>query len=355
MNRKNALQICNHKAMNHFAVIYDLPLENMQRLKGYFGAANIIYRCQKNNEIFYLRISFRPDRNPEMIASEVEFINYLAENGLRVALPVKSQNGNLMELFSTTKTVFTAVLFTEAKGEFLYKNGFELPKGVTLKQYMINQGEMLGKMHQLSSNYQPAKQIVRFDCLERHKSSLDWLLQPGQEIVKYKINQVISEIRQIKQNKNNFGLTHNDIHDMNFTLDYSNSNCDLTLFDFDDCGFNYFMNELACFWEKNTGWIAYETNADKRREFMQKTYNNILDGYHKYHSLGKSELEQLPLFLKAAQIENILENYRELHKTGKDLSEGNEEIRYHSYCMENDLEFLGFFDKVFEKNQDFCL
>jgi len=63
----------------------------------------------------------------------------------------------------------------------------------------------------------------------------------------------------------------------------------------------------------------------------------------------------LPLFLKAVQIENILENYRELYKAGKDLSEGNEDIRYHSYCMGNDLEFLGFFDKVFEKNQGFCL
>jgi len=355
MNRKNALQICNSKAMSHFAAIYDLPVEKMQRLKGYFGAANIIYRCQKNSEIFYLRISFRPDRNPEMIASEVEFINYLAENGLRVARPVKSLNGNLTELFSTTKTVFTAVLFTEAKGEFLYKNGFALPNGVNLKQYMTNQGEMLGEMHHLSSKYKPVNPVVRFNWLDRHKSSLDWLLPAGQKVVKDKISQVISEIRQIKPDNNNFGLTHNDIHVMNFTIDYSNSNCDLTLFDFDDCGNNYFMYELASFWEGNTGWIAYETNADKRSEFMQKTYNNMLDGYHKYHSLGKSELEQLPLFLKAAHIENILENYRELYKTGKDLSEGNEEIRYHNYCMENDLEFLGMFDKVFEKNQGFCL
>lgn len=64
----------------------------------------------------------------------------------------------------------------------------------------------------------------------------------------------IWQIRSLTPTPDNFGLFHNDYSPGNFVIDYSNSDCWITLFDFDACGRNYFMYDLACFGEFNTGW-----------------------------------------------------------------------------------------------------
>lgn len=353
MLRKEAEILCGSGALEHFVKLWDLNVSKMKMLKSYDGSANILYKCA-GREVFYLRISFRPDRNAEMIGSEVDFVNFLIKGGVKAARPVKSSSGNYFETYEADGKVLTAVLWTEAKGFQMDKKGFSMPEGATHKHFFTKIGELVGKMHSLSSVYSPPRPVKRFDWLKRHKGSLAWLLPEGKEVLISKITDVIEEISAIKKTNGNFGLCHNDLGIINFTLDYSNPDCDITIFDFDDCGFNYFMYELAGSWEMCSGWTFHLNSAEKRREAMERIYGSILEGYHKFHSPGDAELKMLPLFLKACHIENIIEPYREIYKAGKPLKP-NREMKYHEYCLLNDIEYMGLFESIFDPEIPFSM
>lgn len=351
MDRKRALRICDRKIRGRFAELFGLDQSRICLVKGYPGSANLVFRVLKNGTDFFLRISYRPDRSEEMILTETSFLNYLNEKGLKIASPVLSENGRFMEVITEKDCSFKGVLFRPAEGEFLHHQNFQMPEGVSLRKFFQNSGKILGQLHNLSSLYD-AKQSKRFDWLDRHEDSLDWLLPEGMELLKSKIRKVIYDIRGIERTKRNFGLAHNDYGILNFTLDYTNDQCDLTLFDFDDCGFNYFMYDLACLWEMCTGWTFYLDNSSSRKERMIKIYDDILSGYNEYHHLCGDEKNYLVLFLKATHIENILERYRDILKNKQEHKESSE-IRYHRYCLENDLEYLGLFDSVFNNEKPF--
>ena len=59
-----------------------------------------------------------------------------------------------------------------------------------------------------------------------------------------------------------YGLIHNDFNDGNFTVDYDNG--DITVFDFDDCCYFWFMYDLACAWEGGIGRVMFRPLAERR-------------------------------------------------------------------------------------------
>ncbi|GEM_PF-592859 len=350
-NRRKMLKICSDEAVEVFSRLFALDSVPERPLKSYSGCQNIIYPCSRKSKPHFLRISFRPDRTPEMIASETAFVHFLAEGGAPVARPIASEEGNFVETIVVKDVPLTAVLFTEAPGDFLYRRKFRLPQGTEPRDFFVRQGEFAGRFHALSEQY-PADHVRRFDWLARHRDSLEWVLPETHADIKARLLEVIDRIAVLPRTGRNFGICHNDINIGNFTIDYDLPGCSITLFDFDDCGWNYFMYDVACLWECNTGWTFHIDSSQGRRDAMERITGRLLEGYTRYRSLPDSEIALLPLFLKACHIENILEGYRELHKLGRRI-EPDASIRFHEACLSRNVEHMGLFDELFDQAHPF--
>lgn len=338
--------------IHHFSSVFGLSISQLKQVELHDGAANLVYYISGPHPS-YLRISYRKDRSFEMINSELNFLNYLAEHAYPCPKPIRSLNKNLCEQYQVDGHLLTASLFSEIKGKQIYEMQFQMPKGVSLSQFWQECGKVLGRLHSLSQSYCKVHDVTRFNWLQRHTDSLSFLF-PENEKYQTLLHQVITDIGKTPQNSQTYGLCHNDFNVCNFLIDYESLDFEMTLIDFDDSGFNYYMYDLACFWEMCTGWAINIEPAHKWKEFMHRCFSVMLEEYHKHFQPGFDAIVQLPDFLKAVHLENILEPMRELHYADKVLKPDNE-ILYHLYCLENNIEFLGLFDQVFDPNHPFSL
>ena len=116
MKREEIIEICDREILDTASRLFGTKKERLNVFPDYEGCANLVYEYECDGTPLILRISFRPDRNTEQIQSELHFIHYLAENGVRVSKPIFSQNGNLLEVVRTSGIPFHVVSFVKGKG-----------------------------------------------------------------------------------------------------------------------------------------------------------------------------------------------------------------------------------------------
>jgi amicoumacin kinase len=98
----------------------------------------------------------------------------------------------------------------------------------------------------------------------------------------------------LPRDRDSFGMIHEDAHMGNMFVD---ENGRITLFDFDDCNYSWFANDIAIvLFYMITG---EEDPAGLTARFMPP----FLTGYAHQNKLDPSWLETIPLFLKVREIE----------------------------------------------------
>jgi Ser/Thr protein kinase RdoA (MazF antagonist) len=147
-------------------------------------------------------------------------------------------------------------------------------------------------------------------------------------------------------------LIHADFNDGNFTVDYSNG--DITVFDFDDACYNWFMYDLACAWESGVGRTMFEADMNERKSFMQRYFDHIMTGYNRENELPNQWLQKLPFFLKMVEMDSLLEYFRYLNQDLLD-QEDRRRMKYLVHCVKNEIPYLGFFDPAYSSKRPFTL
>ncbi len=345
MNPKIIKRIIQSDTLDHFSALYGLRASELKQLKLHDGAANLFYRVRGKRPAF-LRISYRLDRDQAMIETELDFLAYLAAHGFHSPAPIRSLEGKNCETYNIDELSLTAVLFSEIRGIHLYERAFRLPEGISLNQFWQSCGKALGRLHALSQKYLSEHKAKRFNWLDRHEQSLPWLFPDSPESQAL-LCEAINELRQIPRTNGSFGISHNDFNIGNLLIDYEAEEFEPTIIDFDDSGFNYYMYDLACFWEMSTGWAINLAQPHEWPEYMHRTYSTMLEEYHKQFNPDFNALDQLPLFLKAVHLENILEPLRELHYAEKALIP-DQTVQYHLLCLKQKSEYAGLYDKSFD-------
>ena len=146
-----------------------------------------------------------------------------------------------------------------------------------------------------------------------------------------------------------YGLIHNDFDDGNFTVHYDNG--DITVFDFDDSCYFWFMYDLACAWEGGTG-RAILLPLTERQEFMKRYMDEVMTGYVRENTLHHEWLARLPLFLRLIQMQELMHFGQYLDEADQETEAG---LRYKIRCIENDIPYLGLFDTIFSPERPFEL
>ncbi|WP_174818598.1 phosphotransferase enzyme family protein [Paenibacillus kobensis] len=330
--------------------LYGLEGYEIRPVDAHDGGRNVAYTCEKEGaSAKVIRIAFLSDRSREYFLAEVEYIRYLFEHGGSVSDVVRSKKGNLLEEILHRQHPFFVCVFDKAKGMLLADNHYRYREGAPITEYYYNCGKTLGKMHQLSKGYTPTHR--RYSFFDKYNTEyIDKLIPDSLSLLKEKLAELLGTLTELDQNPESFGMVHFDYSDGNYMIDYGTGQ--ITVFDFDNSCFCWYMYDLANVWTHGVGWIQFEQDVDKRRKFMDDYFETVLAGYRSETEIEQSMLEQLPLFIKVTILESIVDAFEVMRNNGEE-PECDERLSYLIKCMEDDIPYEGFFDEIYSCEEPF--
>ncbi|ETT43882.1 phosphotransferase enzyme family protein [Paenibacillus sp. FSL H7-689] len=350
INFNEAVIISNTHVLALVSELFDLEGYNIQLIPPHEGGRNVVYTCeQKGRESLILRVSFLPDRKREDYIAELEYVRYLFEHGASVSNVVSSKKGFLLEEITYDEHTFFVCMFVKAKGKLLVENHYQYREGVPLTEYYYNSGKVLGKMHQLSKGYTPVHR--RHHLIDNYSGEyIDNLVPESFPLLKEKMVELLNTLQGLDTNQETFGMIHFDYNDGNYSIDFDTGQ--ITVYDFDNSCFGWYMYDLADLWTHGVGWVQFEPDADKRRQFMDDYFQNALAGYTSETKIEDSMLEKLPLFIQVTLLENILGQFEEMQRAGEE-PEADEALLYLIKCLEEDIPYKGFFHEMYSTEAPF--
>ncbi|UNK15842.1 phosphotransferase [Paenibacillus sp. N3/727] len=330
--------------------LYGLEGYEIQLIPPHEGGRNVVYTCEiegSNSKI--LRISFLPDRSREDFLAEVEYIRYLFEHGGSVSDVVISRKGKLLEEITHNNHTFFVCLFEKAKGKMLVENNYRYREGAPITEYYYNCGKVLGKLHQISKEYTPVHR--RYSFFDKFNAEyIDKLIPDSLSLLKEKMLGLLDTLKDLDRNQETFGMIHFDYNDGNYSIDFDTGQ--ITVYDFDNSCYCWYMFDLASLWRNGVGWIQFEPDAGKRKKFMDDYFKTALEGYRSETKIEDSMLEKLPLFMQVTTMENIVDAFEVIQSTGEE-PQCDKDLSYLIKCLEDDIPYKGFFHEIYSCEEPF--
>lgn len=321
-------------SVNDVAKLFDISQNDIKMFAGHEGGRNQIFRCPKG----ILRVSTLDDRTLEDYLAETEFIHYLATNGAPVADVRGSVNGNFVEQIEADSGKVYVSLFDYAKGMLLADNGYKYRNSAPLSEYYYNTGKALGKIHRLSKLYSPEHK--RSDYFEKYNMDyIDSLIGNKYSKLKNAISELLDTLHKLPKDSEIYGLVHFDFSDGNYHVDMETG--DITVFDFDNCMYCWYLYDLANLWTHGWGWCRFESNTERRKEIMADYFHSIINGYHSETDISEEFLQKLPLFINMVLIENIVDAFECGKRENAEIA--YEDIEDAAECLINKIPYAGFF------------
>ena len=286
---KHVKALFNDQVLKEAAIFYSVTFEDLVFVGGF---ENFIYGFTKDSEEYIMRISHESHRTLSQVAAELDFVNFLAHYDANVSTPVLSIHQRLVEqVYCSNGSYFTISVYTKALGE-------RPNKAMMNEAFFESYGQTIGCFHWLTKMYKPALGIT-----PRFKWDEDPLLVHADEylpkedgIILERFHALMREINELKITKNNYGLIHTDIHAGNFFV----KDNELTVFDFDDCSYMWFVSDIAIalFYHIDFQKITEEERIEKATLFMK----HFMIGYLKENKLTKKDFLAIDLFLKLREL-----------------------------------------------------
>ena len=264
-----------------------------QQIKPLDAFESFIYEFEREAEGYILRIGHSLRKSEALIRGEVDWINYLARGGVSVARAISSESGKPVEAIDDAQGgQFLVTAFVRAAGQPPWDAGW------TPSRYE-NYGRLLGKMHALAVDYQPDLSCKRPEWDDPSLKFVELYLPASEVSVHQKYRSLLEHIYSLPKDSSSYGLIHQDAHQNNFFMDADGS---LTLFDFDDCAYSWFINDIAIvlfYISMDAEELGFPTVTAFTQEFM----THFLRGYRQAYTLNKDWLKEIPHFLKLRELE----------------------------------------------------
>ncbi len=254
--------------------------------------ANYVYQFQDEKCWKILRIGHSSHRSEEQIIAELDWINYLHEKGVAVARPYPSRNQRLTEVIPVEDSYFTAVAFEFAPGQ-LIENADPMEWNTSLFQTL---GRTIGKMHRLAKDYQPIHLVQlrpdwRKDDLIQNARKY---LPEDQMDAADEMDEILQRFSRMPAAPSDYGLIHSDVNPTNFHVDQGK----ITLFDFDDCGYNWFINDITVAMPLYSSMFSKPDWEKRLHEYVYW----FMHGYGQENQLAEQWLEFLPICMRLQNI-----------------------------------------------------
>ncbi|MCP4583080.1 MAG: phosphotransferase [candidate division Zixibacteria bacterium] len=249
-----------------------------------------VYEYEKDNQSRILKLTHSHHRSGQLIQGELEWVNYLAENKVSVPAVIPSESGNLVETIDLGDSYFLAYAFEKAEGK--------LPESSRWDDSLFeNWGRVMGRMHALAKSYKPSNNsIKRFHWYEDASLRVENHIPASQPLVIERCNQLKNKLREIPTDMESYGLIHSDIHHGNFFV----NNGDITVFDFDDCHYNWFAYDIAI----PLFYVLRDSEIDPNdKSFARHFMSRFMAGYKQENAIDPVHLEVIPDFMKLRELD----------------------------------------------------
>lgn len=265
-------------------------------IQSFEAVENFVYEFERDSNAFILRVAHSSRRTESLVLGEVDWINFLAKGGVSVSRAIFSNNGKLVEAIEDHQGgSFLVTAFVKAQGQ--------APWELWTPKLYESYGQLIGRIHSLSKRYQPHQPAWKrpdwddhvFDFVERY-------LPDSESVAKKKYKDACDHVNCLAKDRESYGLIHHDAHGNNMFVDKAGQ---ITLFDFDDCAYNWFVNEIAIV-------LFYVVqDAEDWHTFTQEFMTHFLHGYVQACPLDPAWLKEIPYFLKIREIILFAAMYRD--------------------------------------------
>jgi len=290
---KEIIDLMNNNVLTEAAKRFSINICDL-KLLGY--NQNFVYEYIKENKAYILRITHSSHRNEQQVLGELEWILYLSNHKVTASKPIYSRYNCLLERIDIEKGYFIVTSFEKAIGKKL-----TYPEFINNEEVFLNCGKLTGQIHALSKNYISSAKGKRHEWTHNY-----YLKNITNESNIFKGYQVIeNELNNFKKDRNNFGLIHGDINLGNFFVNQSQ----ITVFDFDECQYSWFIEDIAIQLFYAT-YVFLDDSIHEREECASKFMNNFMKGYYMENNIDEYDVKQIPIFLKLREI--IV--YRGIHR-----------------------------------------
>jgi Ser/Thr protein kinase RdoA (MazF antagonist) len=273
----------------------------------------------------------QPDyMKPKFISSEMEWLSALHQEGIKVPMPVRNLDGEWLTISDGGYEVpqrrnCTLIGWTE--GRLLNKN-------IRPKHFKAL-GRVMGRMHAQSRGWRLPKGFARprwdwdglfgdgFSYGAPANDARETIPKAHQDIFNDVLNRVKEASEQLGRNKSVYGLIHADL---GVTDNVAFQAGEARPFDFDDCGFGYWVFDFGV----PLGHYFIDTNDESKT--MQDA---LISGYEESIDIGNIGIEYLDLF-KAARIAQLMFFYQASGLAHPEhLEEAKREVQNHARFLKH--------------------
>jgi len=221
-------------------------------------------------------------RTKEMVWQELEWMNFLYENGVSVPKPQ-------LTLESEGERV-------KAYFEFIKGDSIDVTSLTHWNENIFKQlGRITGRMHALSREFKsdvvhrPVWTVQNPDVFGIRGNLSPW--------IKENYDNLMDRLVEYEITPSTYGFIHNDFHQGNLIIKQDGT---LTTIDFDECSFNWYAQDVAvvfyhAYWQHS----SYNKDPDS---FCQTFMSHFFTGYKEENVLHKNIIKQIPIFLKLREI-----------------------------------------------------
>ncbi|NER34220.1 MAG: phosphotransferase [Oscillatoria sp. SIO1A7] len=245
-----------------------------------------IYLVETQAKPYILRVSHHHWRSKSEIDFELELLDFLRQNQIPVAYPLPTKAGELSVEINAPEGKRYAALFPYAPGE--------VPLGDLNASQSHKLGKTLAKLHQVAQDFRSSsdRQALTLEYLldDSWHQIAPWLQQKESDRIYLAetIALIKDSLRDLPCEPPYWGICWGDPHSGNthFTADNQ-----ITLFDFDQCGYGWRIFDIAKFWQ-----VSLRTGMPRQ---VRETF---LAGYQELAKIKDFELQALQALTQAAHI-----------------------------------------------------
>jgi Ser/Thr protein kinase RdoA (MazF antagonist) len=276
----------NQEILHQIMGAFQISDEHIQLLDGF---ESFIYEFQRADQNYILRIGHSSRRPENLIRGEVDWINYLHHGGAGVSQAILAESGELvLPVEDGSSEFFLATAFEKAPGG---PPGKEIMGADFYEAY----GRLLGRMHELTKSYEPENPAWKRPQWDEPimLEVLGWLPVSETQVAQ-RYMELKDYLDRLPKSSDAYGLIHFDAHMGNMFVDDKGR---ITLFDFDDCSYSWFVNDIAIV----LFYIAL--GKEDQAAFTEEFMTHFMNGYRKEYQLDEEWLKEISYFLKLREID----------------------------------------------------
>ncbi len=245
----------------------------------YFRAsANFVCVLRQEGRRRFLRFNLDSERPRKAVEAEAHLVEWLYDQGLPVARPIRSAAGRLVETVQTDLGSVNAILFDGLPGahrevDELDADGFQ------------RWGAALGRLHSVMQRYADPSALDRESWREHLQLGASYI-RPEDEGLQAELHRLTAWTNALPTGPDEMGLIHFDFESDN--LCWSEQG-EIGMLDFDDSARHWYVADIA---------YALRDLFQEGVDLAHPHFRAFVQGYEQHRPVNRELMGEIPMFLR---------------------------------------------------------